>query len=504
MKISTRHLAFPCFLIICQAAIHTPPLRADDGVSKLAHSGGAVPRGHYKLTEPPSVDCDKALLNPNINMVVPEERIRLHSCIPPLGEDALDIYLVLISPSGKRYSITAHGKMISGVHPYYRGVSPSSECQCKTIRFQIAGERMRLGRWTAVLAVLPAGAEAFWKNALTYDIATITVVKTPRVPIKVLTVVAFGYDAARGEAWGEAQHWVENEQMDRKIEIQGAYAPLYCNDQGHCLIITGMGIANASASLMALGLSSKLDVRKTYFITAGVAGVTPEVGTLGTAAWIEWIVNGDTCHEIDFREMPEEWDFPRFHLGCEEPWCKGRVTGNEVFHLNPRLVEWAYRISQHVKLIDSEKAQQYRGNYPPGLPARRKPFVTKCDCIAGSTYWVGALSSAWADWWVNKWTGGAGTYCMTSMEDSGIVGALMRLGREGLVDPDRILVLRTASDFDQQYPGQSAIDCLAHALSEDNPGYPLAIENAYRVGSTFSRHIISHWDEWEKGTPALE
>jgi len=173
--------------------------------------------------------------------------------------------------------------------------------------------------------------------------------------------------------------------------------------------------------------------------------------------------------------------------------------GTEVYHLNPALTEWAYRLSRDVELADSEKAWAYRLNFSEGTAARRAPFVTKGDIINSDTYWQGEILSDWAEWWTKQFTGGQGNYCMTTMEDTGTLTALSRLAAAGRVDLNRVMVLRTASDFDQPYPGQTTLQ----SLQADSGGYMLAIQNAYRVGSVVAQHIITHWDEWKDDVPPL-
>jgi purine nucleoside permease len=324
--------------------------------------------------------------------------------------------------------------------------------------------------------------------------------RSESVYIKVLTIAVFEIGEMTGDIAGEAQFWIERENLTLKIKVPGAFSPIYCNEDGHCLVLTGMGISNATASIMSVGLAPNLDLRHTYFIVAGIAGTPPSACTIGSAAWAEWVVDGDLCHEIDAREMPQTWQFSRFHLGCSEPWCDGWKTGTEVFHLNPVLTEWAYRLSKDVELLDSNEAQDYRDMYSADLPARRAPFVAKCDNIAGSTYWHGKLASQWADWWMKQWTDGAGTYCMTNMEDSGILTALRRLSDVQRASFDRIMVLRTASDFDQQYPSQSAKE----SIFASSVGFTLAVENAYRVGSVVAHYIITNWNTWKNGVPPMK
>jgi purine nucleoside permease len=322
--------------------------------------------------------------------------------------------------------------------------------------------------------------------------------QTQPLAVKVLTLAMFEVGDVRGDFAGEAQLWIEGEEMDREIEIPGSFSPLYCNAEDHCLAITGMGIANATATMMAIGLSDQLDLSDTYVIIAGIAGTPPDDATLGSAAWAEWVIDGDLAHQIDAREIPETWEYPYFHLGCAEPWCdEGWSAGTEVFQLNADLVNAAFELSKDVELFDTEAAAAYRANYPEGTAASQPPSVLKCDSFASSTYWHGERLSDWAEWWSAQWSGGSANYCMTNMEDSGTLTALMRLADTGRIDPDRVLVLRTASNFDQPYPGQTA----AESIDADSGGFVPSIQNAYRVGSPVARHIIQNWETWQAGVP---
>lgn len=51
---------------------------------------------------------------------------------------------------------------------------------------------------------------------------------------------------------------------------------------------------------MALAFAPQFDLRKTCFLVAGIAGVNPEHGTSGSAAWSDWLVDfGLQWWEID-------------------------------------------------------------------------------------------------------------------------------------------------------------------------------------------------------------
>ena len=48
-----------------------------------------------------------------------------------------------------------------------------------------------------------------------------------------------------------------------------------CNKADICQVTTGMGHANAAASMTALIFSRQFDLSRTYFLIAGIAGMTP-------------------------------------------------------------------------------------------------------------------------------------------------------------------------------------------------------------------------------------
>ncbi len=328
-----------------------------------------------------------------------------------------------------------------------------------------------------------------------YFISLSDKIYSQKTSLKVITITMMEMGDIKGDAAGEAQLWYERDKLFLEMNIIGAFSPLYYNEKGQGLIITGGGLANATSTIMALGLNQNLDLKNTYFIVAGIAGTSPKVCTIGSAIWSEWVLDADICHEIDAREIPEDWEYSRFKMGCNEPWCNnGWKIGTEVFRLDSILTQKAFKLTKNVKLLDSPEAQKIRNRFPENSQARRKPFVTIGDNMAGNTFFYGKITSEWADWWVKKWTNGKGTYYTTNMEDSGTLTALRRLADANIISYNRIMILRTASDFDQQYPGKTAKE----SIHDNWSGFPLAIENAYRVGSVVVHDIIDNWGKWNK------
>jgi purine nucleoside permease len=60
---------------------------------------------------------------------------------------------------------------------------------------------------------------------------------------------------------------------------------------------------------MLLGSDPRLDLTQTYFIMAGIAGVDPNRPSVGSAAWAQWVVDGDNVNEIDGHDAPKEWPY---------------------------------------------------------------------------------------------------------------------------------------------------------------------------------------------------
>jgi purine nucleoside permease len=300
----------------------------------------------------------------------------------------------------------------------------------------------------------------------------------------VLVITAFG-EGPHGAVFGEAAPWVQHEHLTERIVPDALGRPIRCNATRRlCLLVSGEGKVNAATALLATGLSRNVDLRRTYVIVSGIAGAPPAMLTIGSAAWAEWIVDGDLTHQIDARALPAGFRFDRFRLGCAVPWCtQAWVNGDEVFRLDHGLVNRAYALSRRTPLIDDPAIVRYRRLYAD----TRHPAVARCDTMAGDTYWQGREASAFATWWTGKQTGGRGHYCTSEMEDAGFAAAQRQLARAGRARWDRFLVLRAASDFDQPHRGQTPLASL-RALSA---GLPVAIENAYRTAATVVRDLLA-------------
>jgi purine nucleoside permease len=266
----------------------------------------------------------------------------------------------------------------------------------------------------------------------------------------------------------ETAPWLARESLPVTIPVAHVRDPLRCASNGLCVAVIGQGKANAATSMTEILNSPGLDLANAYFLTAGIAGTSPRTGTLGFAAWARWVVDWDLGHHVSPQNAP---DVPHGYLPYED-------QGTNVFRLNQDLVNQAYELTKALPLMDTAEAVENRSHYPG--QASKKPFTTMCDTMTGDDYWAGADLSQEAEYITAIWTKNDGRYCTTQMEDSAVATVLARHG-----DLGRYLSLRTASDFDQPYAGQSVRDVLAKF-----PGAQAAVENAYRVGSTVAHHLL--------------
>jgi purine nucleoside permease len=322
-----------------------------------------------------------------------------------------------------------------------------------------------------------------------------------KIPVKVVVVTMFEIGNDTGDIPGEFQHWYDGEHLTRRFPMPGAYHDAMMNDDGVLGIVTGIGTARATATVMALGTDERFDLTHAYWIIAGIGGMDPNMGSLGSAVWSEWIVDGDMGHEIDAREVPASWKTGYVPLRKSVPYEQPRTDENGIaFHLNPGLVAWAFEKTKAVELHDTPEIKARRMEFA-GDAAHRPPFVLRGDNLSASTFWHGKLMNQWARDWVKYQTDGKGTYAICGMEDTGTLQSLTWLARAHRVDIDRVLVLRTASNFDQQREGISAADSLAETKIIHYGAFMPALDAAYRVGDVIVRDIVAHWSHDSAALP---
>lgn len=317
--------------------------------------------------------------------------------------------------------------------------------------------------------------------------------QSPR-PVKVMIVTMFA---------PEAKTWLDRLGPWQAVRVAGLppdYPEVQCNADDVCVMTTGMGHTNAATSTMALAFAPQFDLRQTYFLVAGIAGVNPHLGTVGSAAWSDWLVDFGLQWEIDGERRPRGWPTGYLGINTKNPTQKPPLDyRTEVFHLNSKLTDAAFALSHDATLADSAEAKTARAKYRYA-PANRAPTVIRCDSAADDTWFSGTKLGERATEFTRQLTDGQGHYCMTQQEDNATYEALKRAAAAQRVDLDRVAVLRAGSDFDRPYQGESNAANLLNYASQG--GFAPALENLYRAGHPLVAAIVGNWSAWREGVPA--
>jgi purine nucleoside permease len=324
---------------------------------------------------------------------------------------------------------------------------------------------------------------------------------------KVVIVTMFEMGRDTGDAPGEFQYWVEREKLDRVLPLPAACHDVRVNADGSVIgLVTGTGNTNAAASIMALGLDPRFDLARSYWLIAGIAGIDPNAASVGSAVWTDYVVEGDLGHEIDAREIPAGWKTGYVPLRKKQPYetplQPAAERADHCYQLNPALLRWAYELTKDTPLTDNDSIREFRSRYTATPPARQPPSVLIGTNLASSTYWHGRLLNEWAQDWVAYYTEGRGRYTTTAMEDSGTLRALTNLTRAGRADFSRALLLRTASNFDMQWPGISAAESMSGEKIGNYSAYIPSLEAAHAVGSRVLHALLAGWTVYEATPPA--
>lgn len=313
-------------------------------------------------------------------------------------------------------------------------------------------------------------------------------------PIRAVIVTTFEVGADTGDTPGEFQFWVEREHLTETLDFPGGVHPIRTNADHTVLgIVSGTTLVNATASMMALGLDPRFDLTHAYFLINGIAGIDPRAASLGSAVWANFVVN-DVSRYIDPREAPPDWPYGFFPIGATRPdppvLPKAPWMRSNLYTLNPKLTAWAFAQTRDLNLGDDPAVAAFRAGFTKTPNARRPPFVLVGDTFASDYYWHGDIMTQFAEDWVRLYTQGKGVFATTEMEDAGFMNAIERLGALHRVDPDRVMDLRTASNYSEQRPGHTAVE----SVTAPYIGSKLALESAWLCGSTVLHRILADWN----------
>ena len=308
------------------------------------------------------------------------------------------------------------------------------------------------------------------------------------IHVKVFIAAMFEIGENSGDKSGEFQYWYQRYfKNSQPIDVKGALNPVYCNKNGVCGGVLGMGKVASSASMQAILLNQQFDFSSSFYILSGVGGTPPSKGTIGDVSWGSWLIDYDLGH----RWSPEEGE-----VGAPTFMPRKGYENIRRYQLNPLLVDWSMALSTDTKLKDSPSAQAYRTRYPQ-IAARRLPKVLKGTHMTGDTFFHGPGLSKQAQYITELY--GADDYITTEMEAAAITQVISRI-----YGTQRILSLRGSVNFDQGHPNETTLEHLDPAPGETAGGFAETVENIVLVGAKVTDHIIKNWQVWHQGVPPLK
>lgn len=316
----------------------------------------------------------------------------------------------------------------------------------------------------------------------------------------------------------EAEPWYDNGDcfnlLAHNISLPGlspTYPAVHCSeDYDVCQIITAEAEINAASTISALVLSPQFNLTKTYFMIAGIAGINPNQGSIADVTFARYVISVALQYEFDAREKPDNFSTGYFPLGSNTPQeYPQSIYGTEVFEVNDALRQAVIEYAKKAALNDSASAQAYRSQYPT-IAAKQSPSVRACDVATSDVFYSGALlGDAFADY-TTLVTNGSGIYCTTAQEDTAILEPLLRGAVANKSDFSRIIVMRTASNFERPHPGESILQNLVYEESGVSTihhqfikavmylhvakGFDPSVRNLYLAGIEIVNAVVSNWD----------
>lgn len=278
------------------------------------------------------------------------------------------------------------------------------------------------------------------------------------------------------------------------------FSPLYpdahCTADGDiCQLITGESEINAATTIASLVRYPRFDLTSTYFMVAGIAGVNPEVATICSVTFARYAVQVALQYEFSQFEIPTNFTSGYIPQGSTSPQeYPQSIYGTEVFELNQNLQKMAAAFARTATLNDSDASIAYRANYAASsayAAGAAAPSVVECDVATSDVYYSGTILSTAFGNYTNLVTNGSGVYCTTAQEDNATLEAMLRAAANNLVDFSRMIVMRTASDFDRPYPGEAATTNLFWA---DQGSFEPSVQNIYLAGIKVVEGILDGWN----------
>ena len=316
----------------------------------------------------------------------------------------------------------------------------------------------------------------------------------------------FEVGADTGDTPGEYQYWVEREHLDTVLPFPAGYHDLRLNPKTGVLgVLTGVGTARTAATIMALGLDPRFDLTHAYFLVAGIGGIDPQMGSLASAVWSDYIVDGDLAHEIDAREIPQRLEdrlrSPRqIHALRATPHRPLRRRRQRLppQHRARRLGLQPHQRHAAPRHPADQRAPHASTQTPP--PTAR-PSSSAATISPPPPSGTASCSTSGPATGSNTRPTATAPTPSAAWKTPAPMQSLTWLAKANKLDINRVLVLRTASNFDQQRIGVTAAESLSETKVRQYSAYLPALDNAYRVGHIVVDNLVANWPQTRDHIP---
>ncbi|KAJ7175890.1 purine nucleoside permease [Mycena filopes] len=257
--------------------------------------------------------------------------------------------------------------------------------------------------------------------------------------------------------------------LAQNITVPGL-SPLYPD------LITGQAEINAASTMSSLLNSRRFDLRSTYWLISGIAGVNPKHATIGGVTFSRYAMPPDFPSGYFAQGTPRSLptDFGTTAPGQYPNWI-----------VNDALRQVAVDLAKTAQLTDTEACKRLRATYtsPIFAAGAAPPSIVMCDTLTSDTFWTGAYLAEAFENTTLLLTHQKGVYCSTQQEDNAVLSALLRGALSNLVDFSRIIVMRSGSDFDRPPENLFALTV----------GFPPALLNLRIAGVKIVQGIVDGW-----------
>ncbi len=106
------------------------------------------------------------------------------------------------------------------------------------------------------------------------------------IPVRVVIVTMWQRGNGATNTPVQFHLWIKREHLTHVYPLPGGDVPVRMNPHGVLGILTGVGTAKATASIMALGLDPRFNLTHAYWLIDGVAGGDPADTSFGPAVWV--------------------------------------------------------------------------------------------------------------------------------------------------------------------------------------------------------------------------